>query len=90
MNAIKFGWRLFMVGLVVWVLLGMGIISPVWAGSQVIITSGGSAKHAVALTFDHGPSPVLHPQFWPWPGIGPGQGHLLCVGLQGGALSRCG
>ena len=62
MNAIKFGWRLFMVGLVVWVLLGMGIISPVWAGSQVIITSGGSAKHAVALTFDDGPSPRYTPQ----------------------------
>ena len=49
-------------GLMVWVLLGMGIISPVWAGSPVIITSGGSAKHAVALTFDDGPSPRYTPQ----------------------------
>jgi peptidoglycan/xylan/chitin deacetylase (PgdA/CDA1 family) len=56
------GWRLFMVGLVVLVIAWMGHIPPVWAGSPVIITSGGNAKHAVALTFDDGPSPRYTPQ----------------------------
>ena len=51
-----------MVGLMVWFLVGMGIIHPVQAGSPVVITSGGSAKPAVALTFDDGPSPRYTPQ----------------------------
>ena len=58
----RFCWRFLRLGLVVWFLVVMGKISPVWAGSPVIITSGGSAKQAVALTFDDGPSPRYTPQ----------------------------
>jgi peptidoglycan-N-acetylglucosamine deacetylase len=49
-------------GLVVLVMAGMGEISHLWAGSRLVITSGGDAKHAVALTFDDGPSPRYTPQ----------------------------
>ncbi len=58
----RFSWRLLSFGLVVWFLVGMGKIYPVRAESPVIITSGGSAKHAVALTFDDGPSPLYTPK----------------------------
>jgi peptidoglycan/xylan/chitin deacetylase (PgdA/CDA1 family) len=40
----------------------MGIISPVRAGSPVVITSGDSSRPAVALTFDDGPSPRYTPK----------------------------
>ncbi len=55
-------WWVLRFGLVVWFLVGMGHIPPVWAGSPVVITSGGSTKPAVALTFDDGPSPRYTPQ----------------------------
>ena len=48
--------------LVVSVLMGWGALDPARAESRLVITSGGSAKHAVALTFDDGPSPRYTPQ----------------------------
>jgi peptidoglycan/xylan/chitin deacetylase (PgdA/CDA1 family) len=54
--------RLLRVGVLAALLAGMGNICHVWAESPVVITSGGSSKAAVALTFDDGPSPLFTPQ----------------------------
>jgi peptidoglycan-N-acetylglucosamine deacetylase len=54
--------RRWLFGLMVWFLVGMGQISLAWAESPEVVTSGGKAKPAVALTFDDGPSPRYTPQ----------------------------
>jgi len=71
-------------------LAGLGMIAPAGAASPTTITSGDSFKHAVALIFDDGPSPVYTPQVLALLEQYQAKDHLLCVGLQGGALSRCG
>jgi peptidoglycan-N-acetylglucosamine deacetylase len=43
-------------------LLALGMVAPAWAASPVTISSGSSSKHAVAITFDDGPSPRYTPQ----------------------------
>ena len=43
-------------------LLALGMIAPARAAAPVTISSGSSSKHAVAITFDDGPSPRYTPQ----------------------------
>jgi peptidoglycan/xylan/chitin deacetylase (PgdA/CDA1 family) len=43
-------------------LLTLGLSVEAWAATPVTITCGNSAKHAVAITFDDGPSPKFTPQ----------------------------
>jgi peptidoglycan/xylan/chitin deacetylase (PgdA/CDA1 family) len=50
------------IGLVALMLAGLGMMAPAGAVSPTTITSRDSSKHAVALTFDDGPSPVYTPQ----------------------------
>jgi peptidoglycan-N-acetylglucosamine deacetylase len=50
------------IGLVALLLAGVGMMAPAGAASPTTVTSGDSSKHAVALTFDDGPSPVYTPQ----------------------------
>ncbi len=71
----------------VWVLAGMGHISPVWAGSAAVITAGGSKKHAVALTFDDGPSPRYTPKILALLEQYQARGTFFVLGLQGGTAS---
>ena len=43
-------------------LLALGMVAPARAATPVTIFSGSSSKHAVAITFDDGPSPRYTPQ----------------------------
>ena len=43
-------------------LLALGMVAPAMAVTPVTISSGSSSKHAVAITFDDGPSPRYTPQ----------------------------
>jgi peptidoglycan-N-acetylglucosamine deacetylase len=50
------------IGLMMLLLVGMGAVAPAGTASPVTISAGKSSKHAVALTFDDGPSPRYTPQ----------------------------